>query len=318
MLFGENWFVERSSVQAVDIVDRRLEYVRNCLKKLGRKKEDLKSRMDEVLKKNEGKIYNEEGLPMVEICEELNEDGSIASSQVLENLGEDWLREASEELMKKLNISPETYKDCEGFDTKDSKEISADIAAPKDRYGVDKGYFVADIGKLDGMERIIEIMNELESNGDENEYSCDSNNSEATEDEYGRTRGLISPVYLDSTSKTSKSAKKVSFSDHIASLSDDNGHLEDADFSKKEKMKCEAIIKDVVERPSIQATEDVLDELASSLHRREIATEYYRLKHKFGAEDRSCDDDSEQAEIAEKNTCRKMSRFKAAMMDKKN
>ncbi|EMR09352.1 hypothetical protein PNEG_02305 [Pneumocystis murina B123] len=320
VLYGENWFVERSSVQAIDIVDRRLEYVNNCLKTLDKKKKDLKSYLDHVIKTNEGKIYNEEGLPIVEIREELNEDGSIANSEVLENLGENWLKEASEELMKKLNISPETSKDCEVFDAKkDSKEISTNIGMPLTKCDMDEDYFMTDAEKLDDMERIIDIMNELESNGDENEYSCDSNDSDATEDKYGRTCGFISPVCLDNTSsKTFKSTKKVSFSDHIVSLPDDNSHLEDVDFSKKENIKSDFIIKDVIERPSIQSTEHVLDNFTSSFHRREIATEYYRLKQKFQAQNQFSDNHSQQTYITEKNSSKKISRFKAAIMDKKN
>ncbi|KTW26379.1 hypothetical protein T552_02861 [Pneumocystis carinii B80] len=308
VLFGENWFVERSSSQAVDIVDRRVEYVNSCLKVLDKKRKELKNRLERVAKKSGEKIYNEEGLPIVEIREELNEDGSIANSEIFDNLGEDWLKEASDEIMRKFNIFSNTSEEC---------EISTNNAGTPTKYDVNKDYSVSNVDKLDDIERIIDIMNELELNEDENEYSSDSEDSEDIENDYERTCRSISPVCPDNSSKTCKSSKKVTFSDDIVSLPDDNSDHENEDTFKEENIKPGPIIKDVVERPCTQSTEDVLDNLTSSLHRREIATEYYKLKQKFRAQIHSSDTNSHHSCIEDKNSSKKISRFKAAIMDRK-
>ncbi|CAG8526795.1 8109_t:CDS:2 [Funneliformis caledonium] len=90
-MLGDNWFVERSTSQAVGIVDRRMEMVRKTIDDLEiqlenqRTKIGLTSNILGLANSQEAKL-NEEGLPFVDIVEEYQSDEekkeSFAQTQV--------------------------------------------------------------------------------------------------------------------------------------------------------------------------------------------------------------------------------------------
>ncbi|KAG4306127.1 hypothetical protein PORY_000115 [Pneumocystis oryctolagi] len=327
VLFGENWFVERSSVQAIDIVDRRLKYVKENLEVLNKKSKDVKSRLDHAIKMTRGRIYNEEGLKMVEIREELNEDGSIArNAEVLDCLAEPWVVDISNELSKKfesfLETSNENYEvsDIE----KNLKEIFSNTTISPESQDFNEVLLPMNVPDYENMETMINITNEIdEMEADANtEYSYDdSDDSETSEDQYGRTRGFISPVCIpDVSSKVPGHVKKVTFSDSIESIEEEPFNTENAHSFKESKTKDSTfLIKDVVERSSTESTEQVLDKLELSLHRKEIAAEYYRLKQKLHAQNENFDHNDSKQEYIENNNYlkKKVSRFKASFMERK-
>ncbi|KAI8050995.1 Prefoldin [Syncephalis plumigaleata] len=76
VLLGENWFVERSAAQAVEIIDRRIEMVQQQLNEATRQSTDLQTRLQlsNGLGDLTGYPLNEEGQPVVEIREEYHSD----------------------------------------------------------------------------------------------------------------------------------------------------------------------------------------------------------------------------------------------------
>ncbi|KAJ1966818.1 hypothetical protein IWQ62_002233, partial [Dispira parvispora] len=76
VLLGDNWFVERSSKQANAIVDRRMEYVQEKLDQLQQEKELLIGRKTVAAELDHMRAsrVNEEGEPIVEIMEEVQEE----------------------------------------------------------------------------------------------------------------------------------------------------------------------------------------------------------------------------------------------------
>ncbi|KTW30486.1 uncharacterized protein T551_01769 [Pneumocystis jirovecii RU7] len=326
VLFGENWFVERSSVQAIDIVDRRLKYVKERLEILDRQCKDIKFQLDHTIEMNQGKIYNEEGLPIVEIREELNEDGSIAHAEVFDRLAEPWLVEASNEFLKKLDLSSGIYSGdySKGSSPdKDLEEISPNIKESLVNKNTSKTNLSTNVPTQKNMETMIDLINEIDEqeNNTSQDHSYDnSDDSEVTEDQYGRTRGFISPLCIQNvSSKTSERVKKVTFSDSIETVEEDCPDTQNAYSPEKPCIKKNPLIKDVVERPLVESTEHVLDELESSLHRREIAAEYYRLKQKIHAQNEHLIHNNFNQEYKDNNfPKKKVSRFKAAFMEKKN
>ncbi|CAG8653461.1 68_t:CDS:2, partial [Scutellospora calospora] len=85
-MLGDNWFAERSTKQAVGIVDRRLEMVKKTINDLEIQLENQKTKIgltSDVLRSvNIGKEVNEEGLPIIEI-QEIEENDS--KSQIVKN-----------------------------------------------------------------------------------------------------------------------------------------------------------------------------------------------------------------------------------------
>ncbi|KAF9554473.1 uri1, prefoldin-like chaperone, partial [Lunasporangiospora selenospora] len=69
VMLGDNWFVDRSAVQAAEIVDRRMDLVEENLTKLTAQQEELRSKSGIAPGLLGGQEYNEEGLPIVEITE---------------------------------------------------------------------------------------------------------------------------------------------------------------------------------------------------------------------------------------------------------
>ncbi|KAI8817921.1 uncharacterized protein EV422DRAFT_198402 [Fimicolochytrium jonesii] len=89
VLLGDNWFVERSVAEAVEIIGRRREYTSEHIEALQKKMDDLKARANVVagdddagiqLEKSrvdeDGDEVNEEGLKYVEIREEYDENNT--------------------------------------------------------------------------------------------------------------------------------------------------------------------------------------------------------------------------------------------------
>lgn len=69
VMLGDNWFVDRSAVQAAEIVDRRMEYVQENITKLKTQEDALRNKSGMAPGLLGGQEYNEEGLPIVEITE---------------------------------------------------------------------------------------------------------------------------------------------------------------------------------------------------------------------------------------------------------
>ncbi|KAJ3016065.1 hypothetical protein HKX48_004243 [Thoreauomyces humboldtii] len=95
VLLGDNWFVERSVADAVEIVGRRREYTTQQTESLERTLTDLRTRakvagaaggklsdhqLETSTVDDEGDEINEEGLKYVDIREEYAEDGSLISA----------------------------------------------------------------------------------------------------------------------------------------------------------------------------------------------------------------------------------------------
>ncbi|KAG0251923.1 uri1, prefoldin-like chaperone [Mortierella polycephala] len=69
VMLGDNWFVDRSAVQAAEIVDRRMELVQENITKLKAQEDEIRSKSGIAPGLLGGQEYNEEGLPIVEITE---------------------------------------------------------------------------------------------------------------------------------------------------------------------------------------------------------------------------------------------------------
>ncbi|KAF9189869.1 uri1, prefoldin-like chaperone [Haplosporangium sp. Z 767] len=69
VMLGDNWFVDRSAVQAAEIVDRRMELVQENITKLKAREDEIRSKSGMAPGLLGGQEYNEEGLPIVEITE---------------------------------------------------------------------------------------------------------------------------------------------------------------------------------------------------------------------------------------------------------
>ncbi|KAF9344481.1 uri1, prefoldin-like chaperone [Mortierella sp. AD094] len=69
VMLGDNWFVDRSAVQAAEIVDRRMEFVQENITKLQAQEEQIRTKSGMAPGMLGGQEYNEEGLPIVEITE---------------------------------------------------------------------------------------------------------------------------------------------------------------------------------------------------------------------------------------------------------
>ncbi|KAI9593589.1 Prefoldin [Syncephalis fuscata] len=76
VLLGENWFIERSAAQAVEIVDRRLETVQQQLETAEKRSKDIETRikLSGGLGDLTGYPINEDGQQVVEIREEYHSD----------------------------------------------------------------------------------------------------------------------------------------------------------------------------------------------------------------------------------------------------
>ncbi|KAG0295616.1 uri1, prefoldin-like chaperone [Linnemannia gamsii] len=69
VMLGDNWFVDRSAVQAAEIVDRRMELVQENIEKLKAQEDEIRNKSGMAPGLLGGQEYNEEGLPIVEITE---------------------------------------------------------------------------------------------------------------------------------------------------------------------------------------------------------------------------------------------------------
>ncbi|GJJ68644.1 unconventional prefoldin RPB5 interactor 1 [Entomortierella parvispora] len=69
VMLGDNWFVDRSAVQAAEIVDRRMELVQENITKIKAQEEAIRTKSGVAPGLLGRQEYNEEGLPIVEITE---------------------------------------------------------------------------------------------------------------------------------------------------------------------------------------------------------------------------------------------------------
>ncbi|KAG0281388.1 uri1, prefoldin-like chaperone [Linnemannia exigua] len=74
VMLGDNWFVDRSAVQAAEIVDRRMELVQENIEKLKAQEDEIRNKSGMAPGLLGGQEYNEEGLPIVEITEQYFSD----------------------------------------------------------------------------------------------------------------------------------------------------------------------------------------------------------------------------------------------------
>ncbi|ODQ51206.1 hypothetical protein SAICODRAFT_9203 [Saitoella complicata NRRL Y-17804] len=82
VLLGENWFVERSAHEAAEIIGRRIEYVEETVKKVEGEMEGVRERLgafQELERQTVGDV-NEVGEPIVEITEELDDEGNVVKA----------------------------------------------------------------------------------------------------------------------------------------------------------------------------------------------------------------------------------------------
>ncbi|KAK3843001.1 MAG: hypothetical protein J3R72DRAFT_474230 [Linnemannia gamsii] len=74
VMLGDNWFVDRSAVQAAEIVERRMELVQENIEKLKAQEDEIRNNSGMAPGLLGGQEYNEEGLPIVEITEQYFSD----------------------------------------------------------------------------------------------------------------------------------------------------------------------------------------------------------------------------------------------------
>ncbi|KAF9909486.1 uri1, prefoldin-like chaperone [Linnemannia zychae] len=89
VMLGDNWFVDRSAVQAAEIVDRRMELVQENIEKLKAQEDEIRNKSGMAPGLLGGQEYNEEGLPIVEITEEYfsdDEEEKAAKAKKIKNL----------------------------------------------------------------------------------------------------------------------------------------------------------------------------------------------------------------------------------------
>ncbi|BFZ63102.1 hypothetical protein YB2330_004220 [Saitoella coloradoensis] len=82
VLLGENWFVERSAHEAAEIIGRRIDYVEENVKKVEGEMEGVRERLgafEELERETVGDV-NEAGQPIVEITEELDDEGNVVKT----------------------------------------------------------------------------------------------------------------------------------------------------------------------------------------------------------------------------------------------
>ncbi|KAI9831152.1 MAG: hypothetical protein M1819_005240 [Sarea resinae] len=82
-LLGEDKGVPRSAEQIVGLLSRRLDYVQQNVRTVEKQLNTAEDRLNAVLVVRQPDIRNEEGLPLMEIREELDEDGNVISGNTL-------------------------------------------------------------------------------------------------------------------------------------------------------------------------------------------------------------------------------------------
>jgi len=101
--------VSRSSDQVINILDRRIDYVTQNIKTVEKQLQTEEEKLERVSIVGRPEVRNEEGLPLMEIFEELDEDGNVIEGRV-EAHGSN--RGLLEEVLKKAGIKdlPESSK----------------------------------------------------------------------------------------------------------------------------------------------------------------------------------------------------------------
>ncbi|OMJ15537.1 Unconventional prefoldin RPB5 interactor, partial [Smittium culicis] len=75
VLLGDDWFVERSAKQAKQIAKRREDFISESIKKIETQIQSLKVKagLTPLTSEKDSEMYNEEGDPIIEIKEEVDE-----------------------------------------------------------------------------------------------------------------------------------------------------------------------------------------------------------------------------------------------------
>ena len=74
--------VSRTAPQVVNLLDRRIDYVEQNVRTMQKQVEAAENKLAAVTVISTPDVRNEEGLPMTEIIEELDDDGNVISSQI--------------------------------------------------------------------------------------------------------------------------------------------------------------------------------------------------------------------------------------------
>lgn len=81
-LVGIDKGIHRSRRQVVDLISRRVDYVQQNVRTVQKQLDAAEHRLDQVLVVSQPEMTDENGLPLAEIREELDEEGNIISSTV--------------------------------------------------------------------------------------------------------------------------------------------------------------------------------------------------------------------------------------------
>ncbi|KZF26150.1 hypothetical protein L228DRAFT_235257 [Xylona heveae TC161] len=79
-LLGDDKGIVRTKRQVVDLVGRRIDYVQQNVKSVEKQLHTAEEKVDAVMVLYQPEVMNEDGLPVTEIREELDEEGNVISS----------------------------------------------------------------------------------------------------------------------------------------------------------------------------------------------------------------------------------------------
>lgn len=94
--------VPRSAEQVLNVLDRRLDYVTQNIKTVEKQLETAETKLEKAAVVGRPEVRNEEGLPLMEIFEELDEEGNVIEGRV-EAHGSN--KGSLEELLRKAGVS---------------------------------------------------------------------------------------------------------------------------------------------------------------------------------------------------------------------
>ncbi|RHZ47267.1 hypothetical protein Glove_586g37 [Diversispora epigaea] len=330
-MLGENWFAERSAKQSIGIVERRTEMVRKTIKDLEIQLENQRTKIGlttNVLGLNHTERLNEEGLPFVEIVEEVqeneikeNDQNKSNESQIHkieigeskqrisiedERLFDSLIKDEEEELKHAETVDSDDEEDFEGSED-DSSEIEEE-----DRRENKRVTFADEVSRFG----TAEYMSNKQTNRSITEIYENMLKKEQRE-QNDSVVDKISPEDVDFISPSNTSTKiKSSLKEgkKRATISSVGGIKENT--SQNTKLRKNTAIKSVVrEKETPQGGKDVdVDNMENEIWMKEIASEYHQKRFNLiSQQSRFQDQQNPQSfEIDEKP--KKVSRFKAARL----
>ncbi|OLL25006.1 Unconventional prefoldin RPB5 interactor [Neolecta irregularis DAH-3] len=182
-IIGEDWSAEMSTKQALHVVDLRIDNIRQNIKRIDAQIKDLSEKKSALPELNEyhQKIVNEDGLPIIDIQEVLDDEDNIISSNVPihpQSTANPMTAHSLDEL--------HTMIDKIELDEKRKLSKEAEITSYSDEEEIDD-FEQAEYDELAEMEHIVGELNIEYSSGDDDlEYSDIP--TDESEDEYGMTK----------------------------------------------------------------------------------------------------------------------------------